>query len=140
KLAPLFSQEVLQISVELPDGDAGESLAALLIPDAEGPQRKRVLEALAGGRAVIGPPRPWSSVKSSYQRAVRTRMMTARDSGVIDTEDRLVELVLSADRDALDDLRGRILAPLDGLRASTAERLAETLKAWVLHLGRREAV
>ncbi|GAC1637321.1 MAG: hypothetical protein NVS4B6_06620 [Mycobacterium sp.] len=37
-------------------------------------------------------------------------------------------------------MRRRVLAPLERLRPSAAERLAETLRAWVLHLGRRDAV
>ena len=52
----------------------------------------------------------------------------------------LAALVLSADPDALSDLRARALAPLSGLRAGTADRLAETLRSWLLHQGRREQV
>jgi len=33
-----------------------------------------------------------------------------------------------------------VLAPLDGMRASTREKLEETLRAWLLHQGRREDV
>lgn len=138
KLAALFTQETLQATIDLPD--SAESLAVVLIPDAEGHQRRRVLEAMAGKRAVVGPPREWWSVRSSYLRAMRTRALAATDSGVVDTEDHLVELVLSADHDAAGDLRRRVLAPLEGLRPSAAERLAETLRAWILHLGRRDAV
>jgi PucR C-terminal helix-turn-helix domain len=140
KLTTLFTQETLQATVDPPDMDAAESLAVVLIPDAEGHQRRRVLEAMAGGRAVVGPPREWWSVQSSYRRAMRTRALAASDFGVVDTEDHLVELILSADHDAAGDLRRHVLAPLAGLRPSSAERLAETLRAWVLHLGRRDAV
>jgi DNA-binding PucR family transcriptional regulator len=48
--------------------------------------------------------------------------------------------VLSADAAALADLRVRALAPLDGVRASSADKLAETLRSWLLHHGRRDAV
>jgi DNA-binding PucR family transcriptional regulator len=48
--------------------------------------------------------------------------------------------VLTADPDALADLRAMALAPLEGLRPATAEKLAETLRAWLLHQGRREEV
>jgi len=140
KLAALFTQETLQATVDPPESDAAGSLAVVLIPDAEGQQRRRVLEALAGGRAVVGPPRPWWSARSSYRRAIRTLTLAAGEAGLVDTEDHLVELVLSADHDAAADLRRRVLAPLAGLRPSAAERLAETLRAWVLHLGRRDAV
>ena len=58
----------------------------------------------------------------------------------LDTEDHLAQLVVTADPDALDDLRTRVLAPLSGLRPATRERLEETLLSWLLHQGRREAV
>jgi sugar diacid utilization regulator len=34
----------------------------------------------------------------------------------------------------------RALAPLQGLRPATAERLAQTLRSWLLHQGQRDAV
>ena len=48
--------------------------------------------------------------------------------------------MLDADRAAHDDLRARVLAPLAALRPATAERLAETLRSWLLHQGRRDDV
>ena len=48
--------------------------------------------------------------------------------------------MLAADREAADDLRRQALAPLDQLRPNTAERLAETLRSWLLHQGQRDAV
>ena len=41
---------------------------------------------------------------------------------------------------ALADLRRQVLAPLADLRPATADRLAETLRAWLLHQGRRDDV
>ena len=41
---------------------------------------------------------------------------------------------------ALTDLRARALAPLAAVRDSSAERLAETLRSWLLHQGRRDEV
>jgi DNA-binding PucR family transcriptional regulator len=38
------------------------------------------------------------------------------------------------------DLRAQALAPLDDLRPDTAARLADTLRSWLLHQGRREEV
>ncbi|SEB16797.1 MULTISPECIES: PucR family transcriptional regulator [unclassified Mycobacterium] len=140
KLSVLFAQETLHTSLDVSEVDAGESLAVVLVPDADGQQRQRVLDAMTGSRVIVGPSRQWWQVKSSYLRAMRTRALVAGGSGVVDTEEHLVDLVLSADHDAADDLRRRVLAPLAGLRPSTAERLEETLRAWVLHLGRRDAV
>ena len=48
--------------------------------------------------------------------------------------------MLAADADARADLRAAVLAPLDDLRPATAEKLTETLRAWLLHQGRRDAV
>ena len=45
-----------------------------------------------------------------------------------------------ADRSALEDLRTRALAPLEQLRSSSADKLTETLRSWLLHHGRRDAV
>jgi len=57
-----------------------------------------------------------------------------------DTDEHLLELVLSSDEGALRDLRERALLPLADLRPDTAARLAETLRSWLLHQGRRQAV
>lgn len=80
-------------------------------------------------------------MQSSYNRALRARHLhSVDDSDVLDTEVHLVDLILAADRDAADDLRRHVLAPLSGLRPSTAARLQETLRSWLLHQGHRDAV
>ena len=61
-------------------------------------------------------------------------------SRVIDTDEHLVELVLGADADAAEDLRRRALAPLRELGPNASERLAETLRSWLLNQGRRDAI
>jgi DNA-binding PucR family transcriptional regulator len=55
-----------------------------------------------------------------------------------DTDDHLATLVLHADPDALTDLRAAVLAPLRSLRPAARQRLAATLRAWLLHQGRRD--
>src|SRR5204863_870671 len=90
-------------------------------------------------RALVGPARPWMLARSSYRRALRARELQT-DDDVVDTDEHLVELVLTADRDAAEDLRRQVLAPLADLRPNTAERLAETLRSWLLHQGQRDAV
>jgi DNA-binding PucR family transcriptional regulator len=59
---------------------------------------------------------------------------------VLDTDEHLVDLVLAADADAREDLRRRVLAPLEEVRPSSRPRLEETLRAWLLCQGRREDV
>ena len=41
---------------------------------------------------------------------------------------------------ALEDLREDILSPLSDLRPATAGKLRATLKAWLLHQGRRDEI
>jgi hypothetical protein len=118
-----------------------ESTAVLLVPDAHGVNRNQLLRVLAGRPSVVGPSRPWTQVAASYRRAVRARdSFRAAGNEPLDTDDHLASLVLGADPEALADLRARVLSPLDGLRPGTAERLAETLRSWLLHQGRREQV
>ncbi|MCV7419571.1 helix-turn-helix domain-containing protein [Mycobacterium yunnanensis] len=138
-LAARFGQSTLQVSGDLPGVDAGESLAVLLVPDLDGRHRGQLRSALQGRRALVGPARPWAQVESSYRRALRAKQLMV-DDDVVDTEEHLVELVLTADPEAAADLRRLALAPLADLRPNTAERLAETLRSWLLHRGQRDAV
>jgi len=142
-LAARFGQSTLQVNEDLPGVGPSESLAVLLVPDLDARHRGQLHSALQGRKVLVGPARPWMLVQASYRRALRARHLTvavADDVDVIDTDDHLVELVLTADREAADDLRRRVLAPLAELRPNTAERLAETLRSWLLHQGQREAV
>ncbi|MET0455951.1 MAG: helix-turn-helix domain-containing protein [Mycobacterium sp.] len=142
-LAARFGQATLQVSEDLPGIEPSESLAVLLVPDLDGRHRGQLRSALQGRRALVGPARPWAQAESSYRRALRARDLDVADDAdhqVIDTDDHLVELVLTADREAADDLRRHALAPLAELRPNTAERLAETLRSWLLHQGQRDAV
>jgi hypothetical protein len=142
RVASLLNPASLQSTEELPGQAPAESWAAVLVPDADGSRRTALLAALSGRTAVVGPSRPWSAVRASYLRAVRARLLVAPGirSHVIDTDEHLVELVLGADADALDDLRRRALAPLQALGPGACERLAETLRSWLLNQGRRDAV
>jgi hypothetical protein len=114
---------------DLPDG-----VGVLLVPDGD---RTHLLRQLKDRHAVVGPARPWMRASASYARAARARSLS---SDIRDTEEHRAELVLSADPDAYADLRARALAPLRALPAGTARRLEETLRAWLLHHGRREEV
>ncbi|MBB3045140.1 helix-turn-helix domain-containing protein [Nocardioides sp. LMS-CY] len=108
----------------------------LLVPDAHGHRRAALLRTLGTRGCTAGPPRPWLEVRASYDRALR-----ARAAGLeLDTEAHLVPLVLDADPSARADLRAQVLAPLAALRPGTAEKLADTLRSWLLHHGRRDEV
>lgn len=137
-----LSAHTLQ-AVDPPGLDDG---ALLLVPDAHGRQRPRLLRALQGRGAVAGPARAWLDVRASYDRALRTVALgitggNSGDSGdPSDTEAHLPRLVLTADPEAYADLRARVLAPLDDLRPAAAAKLTETLRAWLLLQGRRDDV
>lgn len=139
-LSTQLSPGTLQITDELPGLDPADSRSVILVPNADGVRRAPLLSVLAGRQAIVGPSRPWLLAQASYQRVVRARSLTIGAGGVLDTDEHLVELVLGADRDAADDLRRRALAPLVGLRPNAAERLTETLRAWLLRQGQRDAV
>jgi hypothetical protein len=141
-LVSRFGQSTLQLSGDLPGIDSSESVVALLIPDMHGPNRSRLLRELRDRRAVVGPSRAWTQAQSSYHRVLQARELHLGGDGIgpVDTETHLVALVLGADREAADDLRRQVLAPLDQLRPNTAEKLAETLRSWLLHQGQRDAV
>jgi hypothetical protein len=140
-LVSRFGQSTLQLGDDLPGIDPSESVVVLLIPDAHGLNRSRLLRELRDRRAIVGPSRIWTQAHSSYHRVLQARELgLVGDTETIDTDTHLVELVLGADREAADDLRRLALAPLDQLRPNTAERLAETLRSWLLHQGQRDAV
>jgi hypothetical protein len=127
--------ETLQ-STDTPPIEGGEGMVLLLVPDVHGRRRSGLLKALEGIGAVAGPARPWLEVRSSYDRALRVRALGLGT----DSEEHLAELVLTADASALADLRARALAPLGELSPTSADKLTETLRSWLLHHGRRDAV
>ncbi|WP_323794226.1 helix-turn-helix domain-containing protein, partial [Nocardioides sp.] len=128
----VLSPQTLQ-AAEPPGLDEG---VLLLVPDAHGRRRTTLLRVLADRSATVGPTRPWLEVASSYDRALR-----ARGQGLTgDTDTHLAQLVLTADPDALADLRARALAPLADLRPATIDKLTETLRFWLLLQGRRDEV
>ena len=133
----------LRLDDELPDlaDDEHADTSVLLVADATGSRRPAVLRSLAGFDVYLGPAKPWTQGRVSYLRALRARRLGLLGTqGVCDTDDHLAELVVAADPAALADLRGRLLAPLAGLSPSSAHRLTETLRAWLVHRGRREDV
>ncbi len=178
--------------------DLGEGAAVLLVPDPDARFESGLERGLAGGRAVVGPTRPWLRVHRSFARAARAWELaidprlaagpagsgpagsgpagsgpagsgpagsgpagsgsegadarpgpgtggaglppSSAASGIVHTDHVLAELVLGADPEAMADLRAQALAPLRALRPAQADRLAETLRAWLLHRGRRDEV
>jgi hypothetical protein len=140
-ILPALPEETLALSGDLVGLAPPEPTTVLVVPELSPATRGQLLRRLGRAPAVVGPTRAWPDAPGSYRRAVRTAaLLPAGRTGPVDTEEHLAALVLTADREALSDLRTRALAPLAGLRTGSAERLAETLRAWLLHQGRREDV
>jgi hypothetical protein len=131
-----LDDRTLQLSEDVAGLDADSGLAVLLVPAGSARARATLLRLLREAEAVVGPSRPWTDVRASYRRALRAHQLGL----TADTERHLAELVRTADTDALADLRTRVLAPLRDLRPASAEKLTETLAAWLRHHGRREEV
>jgi hypothetical protein len=123
----------------------------LLMPDPDGPGRRRLLEEAlrrwpataksAGGTAsgclaAVGPAVPLARASASLRWARRALTLAQRDSArradeVVQCDEQLATLVLLADTELARVLSGRALAPLARLRPDQADRLAETLLAWL---------
>ncbi|MDX6325920.1 MAG: hypothetical protein QOK15_2274 [Nocardioidaceae bacterium] len=131
----------LQPTEQVPGLETHPELTVLLVPGSTA-SRTTLLSRLSGRDAVVGPARPWLEVQSSYDRALRVVGLGLERStpAPVDTEQHLSELILGADARAMEDLRLQVLAPLDDLRAPTAEKLRETLRSWLIHHGRREEI
>ncbi len=132
-----LDQKTLQPIDDVPGLPEGH--ASLLVPSAaSATARPTLLRALRGTDAVVGPSTSWLEVGGSHRRALRCAALGIE--GLVDTDDHLAALVLAADAESRADLRARVLAPLAELRPSTAEKLTDTLRSWLLHHGRRDAV
>jgi sugar diacid utilization regulator len=137
-----LDRRTLRSTEDVPGLASAGELVVLLVPDAEGRSRPALMRSLGEREAVVGPARPWEDVDSSYARALRALALGLTSDGPepLDTEGRLADLVLRADETALADLRAQALAPLAGLSDGAREKLTETLRSWLLHHGRREAI
>jgi hypothetical protein len=124
----------------------------LLVPDPDGPGRRRRLEADLRGwlamasagngapwLAAVGPAMPLARASSSLRWARHaldlarrgTSGLTGEGQGAVWCDDHLVTQVLLADAELASLLSQRVLAPLRGLRPEAAARLADTLLAWL---------
>jgi hypothetical protein len=115
------------------------SVSLVLVPDVGAAARSTFLAAALHG-TVVGPARPWTRAGESVHRVLRALTMRLDTEAVTDTEALLPELVLGADELALQDLRSRVLAPLQDLRPVARANLLATLRSWLLNNGRREDI
>jgi PucR C-terminal helix-turn-helix domain len=145
-------------------GAAVGGLAVVLLPDPEGPGRRRALEtALDGERAAMGPAVPWVHAADSLRRAAAAFRLAAQgrldgqvatspggqpatspggqsSSRLVVADEHLPALLLAAEPGLAADLARSRLAPLDDLAAGARERLVATLRAWLDRPGQVQAV
>src|SRR3954451_14599337 len=113
-----------------------DGVALAFVPDPDGPGRAQQLRsALSETPAALGPPVPLERAAGSLTRAraafdLLDRSLLDGDSPVL-ADDHLPSLLLHGDGVLAADLAQRALAPLDGLRPASRERLLETLRAWL---------
>jgi hypothetical protein len=116
-----------------PDSLLGEVEGGLiaLIPDPDGPGRRRQLaRALAGARGAVGDSvAPAEALRSARHAALALQL--AGEWEVVESSERLPELLLLGDPALAAALVDRRLAPLAALPAGRRERLVETLRAWL---------
>jgi hypothetical protein len=108
----------------------------LIVPDPEGPGRRRMLDqALAGVRAAAGPAVPVTAAATSLAWAAETLALrpgaTAGGHQVLHCDDHLTEIVLHRGHDALGRLSRVRLAPLSAVAAPRRKALADTLLTWL---------
>lgn len=124
-------------TLHLPEDAVGLAVEAgasvLLVPAGPGHERQALVRLVTDADGVVGPARQWARAGTSYERARHAHRLGLGG----DTDAHLATLVVEADPDARSDLRSRVLAPLDELGPASQAKLTETLRAWLLHHGRR---
>lgn len=113
----------------------------LLVPDADGPGRARLIrQGLRGWRAAVGPTVPVSLAASSLRwasqaLALARRGVLAWDDGMVWCAACMPQLVIFSDEELLDRFGTSVLKPLWGLSQAQQDRLADTLLAWLQDWG-----
>lgn len=115
-----------------------------IVPDPDGPGRRaRLATALRGSHAVIGESVELRGLAASFRPAQLA--LNLHEAGVLDADPMWVDrhldtLIVHQAPNLLTSLRRRLLAPLDGLAASSRARLEQTLCSWLTQLGNRRAM
>ena len=139
-----LAQRLAHHRLALPDEvlvDLDRPQPCLIVPDPDGPGRRRMLDqALSGVRAAAGPAVPVTAAATSLAWAAETlallsggALLSNRGPGdqVLHCDDHLTEIVLHRGHDALSRLSGVRLAPLSRVAAARRKALADTLLAWL---------
>ena len=125
------------------DAPVADGVVALVPDPPRAAERVALSRRLAGRGAVIGTAVAWPLARTSLRLAgLAARLVEAgvlREDPVW-VDEHLSTLLLHGDADLVAALQTRCLAPLEQVRESTRERLAETLLGWLQHRGERQHV
>jgi hypothetical protein len=117
-----------------------DATGCIVIPDAAGPGRMRLLRKAVGSRpAALGPEMATTDLRTSWRlargalRAIESGAVTA--AGLIRVDEHLADLALFESRDLISRLGRSRLAPLEALTPNAKARMAETTAAWLDHRG-----
>jgi hypothetical protein len=119
-------------------------LTAAVLPDPGAPgARQRLLRALRGTTAVIGPTVPLDRLPESVrvaEAAVQTLDRPPSGGDPLVAVDHLDAIIVHRDRGLLDALRAEQLSPLEAAAPGSRAALRETLRSWLVHMGNRKSV
>jgi DNA-binding PucR family transcriptional regulator len=119
-------------------------LTAAVLPDPAAPgARQRLLRALRGTTAVIGPTVPLARLPESAQvaeAAAQTLERPAAAAGPLVAVEHLDAIIVHRDRRLLEVLRAEQLRPLEQAPPGSRAALRDTLRAWLVHMGSVRAV
>lgn len=118
-------------------------LGAVVPAGARSEERPALAGLLRGAHATVGaavaPERLAQSLHLAEIAARLTKEHLLSDDPVF-VADHLDAIIVHRDRSLLDALSDQVLAPLGSVPPSSRERLRETLRAWVRHMGDRRAM
>lgn len=123
--------------------ERGDAIVAIVPTPLDDHGRALLSRRLRGCAAVVGSSRPMSAVAASLRLAGTAARLQADeivDADPLFTDEHLATLVVHSDPELVDDLVARRLPPLESVRPSSRDRLAETLLAWLQHQGQRQHV
>jgi hypothetical protein len=98
---------------------------------------------LRGAHATVGAPVPPERLAQSLHLAEIAARLTKEhllSDDPVFVADHLDAIIVHRDRRLLDALGDQVLAPLETVPASSRERLRETLRSWLRHMGDRRAM
>jgi DNA-binding PucR family transcriptional regulator len=120
------------------------SLQGVIVPDPAGPgRRQRLVEALRGTTALIGPTVTLADLPQSAQvteAAARTLDPRGQGESPLFVVEHLDALIVHRDRRLLTALRTDCLRPLEGAAPASRDALRQTLRSWLVQMGNRHAV